>query len=89
MYEVAPNEYIPMKYTTVGADGTVTINYTEGYGVMGFHLDGSSVAGSNLVLKTGTVWKTSGAAMINGEIMYQIATDEYVPKEYTQFGNGQ
>lgn len=88
MYEVATNEYVPKKYTTVGADGTVTINYTEGYGVMGYHLNGNSVSGSNLVLKTGTVWKTSGAAMINGQMMYKIATDEYVPKEYTQFGNG-
>ncbi len=88
MYQVSPNEYIPMKYTTVGADGTVTINYTQGYGVLGYHLDGSSISGSNQVLKTGSVWKTSGAAMINGQIMYQIATDEYVPKEYTQFGNG-
>lgn len=88
MYKVATNEYIPMKYTTVGANGTVTINYAQGYGVMGYHLDGSSVAGSNLVLKTGSIWKTSGAAMINGQIMYKIATDEYVPKEFTQYGNG-
>lgn len=88
MLEVATNEYIPLKYTTIGADGTVTINYTEGYGVMGYHLDGSSVSGSNSVLKTGTTWKTSGAAMINGQIMYKIASDEYVPKEYTQYGNG-
>jgi len=88
MYQVSPNEYVPKKYTTVGADGTVTINYTEGYGVMGYHLNGNSVSGSNSVLKTGTVWKTSGAAMINGQMMYKIATDEYVPKEFTQFGNG-
>ena len=88
MYQVSPDEYIPMKYTTVGADGTVTINYTQGYGVLGYHLNGASIPGSNQTLKTGSVWKTSGAAMINGQIMYQIATDEYVPKEFTQFGNG-
>jgi len=88
MYQVSPNEYIPKQYTTIGADGTVTINYTQGYGVLGYHLNGASIPGSNQTLKTGSVWKTSGAATINGQIMYKIATDEYVPKEFTQFGNG-
>ncbi|KRN99071.1 glycoside hydrolase family 73 protein [Companilactobacillus kimchiensis] len=88
MLQVSTDEYIPLKYTTIGADGTVTINYTQGYGVLGYHLDGSSIGGSNSVLKTGSVWKTDGAATINGQIMYKIATDEYVPKEFTQFGNG-
>lgn len=88
MFKVATHEYVPLKDTTIGADGTVTINYSQGYGVSGYHLNGSPVAGSNGVLKTGTSWATSGAAYINGQIMYKIATDEYVPKEFTQYGNG-
>ena len=88
MFEVATNEYVPIKDTTVGANGVVTINYNSGYGVMGYHLNGSPISGSNSTFKTGTSWATDGAATINGQVMYRVATDEYVPKEYTQFGNG-
>lgn len=88
MFEVATNEYVPIKDTTVGANGVITINYTSGYGVMGYHLNGSPISGSNSTFKTGTSWATDEAAVINGEVMYRVATDEYIPKEYTQFENG-
>ncbi|WP_129045450.1 glycoside hydrolase family 73 protein [Companilactobacillus metriopterae] len=88
MYEVATNEYIPVSDTTEYNNGVVVVNYQPNYGVLGYRLDGSSIPGSNSVLKTGTTWKTDGAALINGQVMYRIASDEYIPKEYTQFGNG-
>ncbi|MBA1393217.1 cell wall hydrolase, partial [Lactobacillus sp. XV13L] len=88
MFLVGNDEYVPLKYTTVGYDQIITINCAPNQGVYAYHLNGNIFSGSDSVLRSGSKWKFISAATINGEVMYEIATNEYVPKRYTQFGNG-
>lgn len=65
------------------------IVYTPGYGVLSFNNLGKSINGSNLKFKNGTKWKTFGSKIINGEEMYLVGNNEYVPKRYTNhYDNG-
>ncbi|MCI1290458.1 MAG: glucosaminidase domain-containing protein [Lactobacillus sp.] len=67
----------------------VEIVYTPGYGVLGFNNSGKSISGSNYKFKDGTKWKTFGSKVINGEEMYLVGNNEYVPKRYTNhYDNG-
>ncbi|WP_099975291.1 peptidoglycan recognition protein family protein [Lactobacillus terrae] len=62
---------------------TITVKYVPNYGVLSFNKAGASYKDSNLTFKHDTRWKTAGIEVINGRAMYQVATDMYVPKEYT------
>lgn len=65
------------------------IVYKPGYGVLGFNGSGKSISGSNYKFKDGTKWKTFGSKVINGEEMYLVGNNEYVPKRYTNhYDNG-
>lgn len=88
MFRVSTDEYIPLQYTTVGYDRVITINYYPNYGVNAYDHNGNQISNSNKVFITGSRWRTDMALMINGQIMYRVSTDEYIPKQYTQFGNG-
>lgn len=88
MFQVSSDEYIPLIYTSIGFDKVITINYFPGYGVCCYDSNGNMNSESNKRFKTGTQWKFADQRIINGRIMYQVSTDEYIPKEYTQFGDG-
>lgn len=68
---------------TQESEKIATIVYVPGYGVLGFRGSGVSIKGSNSVFKDGTKWKTFGSKVINGEEMYLVGNDEYIPKRYT------
>lgn len=59
------------------------IKYVAGYGIMSFNLAGTRIADSNKKFLDGTRWKTFGSTVIDGEEMYLVGTNEYVPKKYT------
>lgn len=61
----------------------IEINYVPNYGVLAFNKSGQTYKGSNLVFKHGTRWKSAGIKLINKRPMYQVSTDMYVPKEFT------
>ncbi|RDX01544.1 hypothetical protein UR08_09835 [Listeria kieliensis] len=84
MFLVGNNYYLPREYTNLDAS-VLTVNYTPGYGVNTYHRNGQWTGKR---LPTGSSWKAYGFEMINGQIMYGIGTNEYLPKRYTQFGNG-
>lgn len=86
MYLVGNNEYVPKRYTDHYDNGIVTIHYVPNYGVNALRSDGTQVAGSNRIFKTGTRWKIGGVKEINGEICYLVGNNEYIPKRYTQWG---
>lgn len=64
-------------------ESIATVAYIPGYGVFGFRSNGENIPDSNLNLKHGTQWKTFGSKMINGEEMFSIGTDYYLPRRYT------
>lgn len=71
-------------YPHVAIDESIAVvNYIPGYGVFGFRSNGETILDSNLNLKHGTQWKTYGSKMINGEEMFSIGTDYYLPRRYT------
>lgn len=75
--------------TTQESEKIAQIVYKPGYGVLGFRGSGASISGSNYKFKDGTRWKTFGSKIINGEEMYLLGNDEYVPKRYTNhYDNG-
>jgi flagellum-specific peptidoglycan hydrolase FlgJ len=86
MYAIAPDEYVPAKYTNAYDNDVVTVNYISGYGVNAYHSDGSEVANSSSTFKTGTGWVVDGVANIDGTIMYAVGPNEYLPKSSTQYG---
>lgn len=88
MYLVGPDEYVPKRYTDHYDNGVITIHYVPNYGVNALRKDGSPVKGSNYIFKTGTRWKVSGVAEINGQICYLVGPNEYIAKQYTQWGSG-
>ncbi|WP_281828830.1 glycoside hydrolase family 73 protein [Lactobacillus amylolyticus] len=82
--------YIPREYTNID-DRIIIINYTADYGVNVWDKNGKFTGQR---LKTGTKWKTNGGQMaqivINGQKTwcYQVGSNQFVPKQFTQFGNG-
>lgn len=84
MFLVGNDTYIPRQYTNLD-DRIITVNYVPGYGVLTWHADGTSTGRR---LSTGKRFKTFGKRKINGSIMYLVGKDEYIPKQYTQFGPG-
>ncbi len=65
------------------------IVYKPGYGVLAFQDSGKSIAGSNYKFKDGTRWKVVNTKVINGEEMYLVGNNTYVPKKYTtHYDNG-
>ncbi|WP_424349383.1 C40 family peptidase [Latilactobacillus sp. 5-91] len=83
MILVGGDEYIPRKDTTID-NRVVEVNYIPGQSVPTYKLDGTMAIDK---LKNGTKWKNSGFRMINNEQMYQVSTNEYLPKKFTQFGH--
>lgn len=74
---------------TQESEKLATIVYTPGYGVLSFNDSGASNKGSNYKFKDGTKWKTFGSKIINGEEMYLVGNNEYIPKRYTDhYDNG-
>lgn len=61
----------------------VTIKHGPITGIAGWTIKGTIVPGSNTKLVNASNWKTAGIKKINGLAMYKIATDEFVPKKYT------
>lgn len=64
----------------------ITIFYKQGYGVNAINADGKSIKKSNLTLKTGTMWHSSGIFILNGHAAYALGKDLpgwYVYQEYT------
>lgn len=59
------------------------IVYTPGYGILGWTGTGKGIVGSNYTFKNGTKWKTFGSKIINGQEMYLVGHNEYIPKCYT------
>ncbi|WP_164505130.1 peptidoglycan recognition protein family protein [Companilactobacillus hulinensis] len=65
----------------------ITIKHGPVTGIAGWTADGKIIPGSNSKLVNASNWKTSGLKKINGLPMYQIATDEFIPKKYTDQAN--
>lgn len=61
----------------------ITIKHGPITGIAGWNLKGEIIPGSNTKLVNASSWKTASLKKINGLPMYQIATDEFVPKKYT------
>lgn len=61
----------------------VTIKNGPQTGIAGWNSKGKIIAGSNTKLRNDTSWKTSYLTTVNGIAMYRIATNEYIPKKYT------
>ena len=61
----------------------ITIKHGPITGIAGWTADGKIIPGSNSKLLNASNWKSNGIKKVNGLPMYQIATDEYVPKKYT------
>lgn len=59
------------------------IVYKPGYGVLAFQNNGHSIPGSNYKFKDGTRWKVAYSRVINGEEMYLVGNNTYIPKKYT------
>ncbi|WP_334328459.1 peptidoglycan recognition protein family protein [Companilactobacillus sp. HBUAS59699] len=61
----------------------ITIKHGPVTGIAGWTSKGTIIPGSNSKFVNASNWKTVGIKKINGLAMYKIATDEYVPKKYT------
>ena len=65
------------------------IKYVPNYGVLAFHSNGQSIPGSNSKFKDGTRWKVVHKVVINGQEMYDLGANQYIPKKYTDhYDNG-
>ena len=75
-YQVATNEFVPVKsgipYTAVPE--TTSVGITSSTPI--YNSKGESIG---TTLPANTSWRTDSYATINGEKMYRIATDEWVP----------
>ncbi|MCW1911175.1 glycoside hydrolase family 73 protein [Lactiplantibacillus paraplantarum] len=84
MLQVATNEWIPRQYTNLDAS-VITVNAIPQGGVNTYDLNGNF---TGTVLTSGTQWKSDQFATINGQRMYRVATNMYIPERWTQFGPG-
>lgn len=75
---------IPRQYTTLDAS-VITVNAIPQGGVNTYDLNGNF---TGTVLTSGTQWKSDQFATINGQRMYRVATNMYIPERWTQFGPG-
>lgn len=75
-YQVATNEFVPVKsgipYTAVPE--TTSVGITSSTPI--YNSKGESIG---TTLPANTSWRTDSYATINGEKMYRIATDEWIP----------
>jgi len=65
------------------ARNVVTVQNGPSTGIAGWNSKGEIVAGSNTTFVNGSSWQSAGIKIINGLPMYKVATDEYIPKKYT------
>lgn len=81
MYKVAPNEYVPRKYTD--QVGIITINAISG--VNAVDGNGKQIAGSYKTFTDWSQWKSpdTGIKVINGKLYFLVATNEYIDSFYT------
>lgn len=84
-YAVAKDEYFPQRATEQA--GICTINYVDGYGVNAIDQHGKQISGSNQKFKTGTKWKANVVQLANKQWVYEVATNCYIPFEFTN-GSG-
>lgn len=69
------------------ARNVVTIDNGPDSGIAGWNSKGEIIKGSNTDLRNRTSWITDGIKVINGLPMFKVATDEYIPKKYTNQSN--
>ncbi len=61
----------------------VTVKNGPATGIAAWNSKGKIVPGSNSTFRNDTSWKTANIKLINGLPMYQVSTNEYIPKKYT------
>ncbi|MQS44231.1 peptidoglycan recognition family protein [Companilactobacillus mishanensis] len=61
----------------------VTIQGGPATGIAGWNSKGEIIKGSNSTFVNGTSWKANHIQLVNGLPMYQVSTDEFIPKKYT------
>lgn len=61
----------------------ITIKNAPVTGVNAWKKDGTMINGSSDTFKNGTSWQSAKLIKVAGIPMYQVATDEYIPKKYT------
>lgn len=75
-YQVATNEFVPVKsgipYTAVPTTTSVALTTSTPI----YNSKGESIG---TTLSANTSWRTDSYATINGEKMYRVATDEWIP----------
>lgn len=65
------------------ARNVVTVKGGPSTGIAGWNSNGEIIPGTNSTFVNGTSWLTEHIELINGLPMYQVSTDEYIPKKYT------
>ena len=71
--------------TTVAAKARDVVTIANGpkTGIAGWDSKGHMIIGSNSKFTNGSSWKSFGVFKINGLPMYKVATDEFIPRKYT------
>lgn len=78
-YQIATDIFVPLSKTTF--KDLITVKYIDGLPAPVFNSKGKRV--QNTSVSTTKSFKTDGFKIINGIPMAKIATDEYIPFEYT------
>jgi hypothetical protein len=65
------------------ARDVVTVKCKTEAGIVSWTESGKIIKGSDTTFKDQTSWKTNGIKIINELPMYQVATNVYIPKKYT------
>lgn len=78
-YKIATNIYVPLAKTTF--KDFITVKYTDGSPAPVFAKNGKRA--QNASVSVGNSFKTDGYRVINDIPMAKIATNEYIPYEYT------
>lgn len=86
-YRIGVDTYVPQSSTTF--KGIVVVNYSSNYGINAYDSKGNSIPDSNLTFKGGSTWKIADKLtnVPNLGLCYKVATNIYIPAEYTQ-GSG-
>lgn len=84
MYQVATNTYVPKAYTTL--KGIVKINAIAG--ITARNSKGEEWQGSEKTFTDKSTWLTTDDALkeINGELYFQVSTDQFINTFYTWAG---
>lgn len=67
------------------ASGIVTINYVKGYGIAlwnSYQANRHVIA--NRYLMTGTQWRYSATATVNGQVWYKLGTNQWIQGQYAK-----